>query len=79
MISLLRILLSLVFRLFMMFFAFIICAFVFVGLADIISGLTDDFNRNLPRYSDKVEYVEGGFDDFEEYKEFYYSKDKIAE
>lgn len=38
-----------------------------------------DFNRQLPKYFDKVEYIEGGFGDFTEYKEYYYSKDKISE
>ena len=72
-----------IFRIFLclltVLFVFLTIFLIFGALIPEISELTDDFNRNLPKYSDKVEYIEGGFDDFEEYKEFYYSKDKIAE
>ena len=74
-----KLLLKIIFCLLFLIFAFVAISAIFVGLAVTISELTDDFNRNLPKYSDKVEYIEGGFGDFQEYKEYYYSKDKIPE
>ncbi len=44
-----------------------------------INETTNDFNRQLPKHLDKVEYVDGGFDDFTKYKEYYYSKENISE
>lgn len=45
----------------------------------ILSEAINDFNQHLPKYLDKVEYVDGGFGDFTKYKEYYYSEDNILE
>ncbi len=60
---------------------FVVISFVLIVLISLptLDKKEIDFNRQLPKYFDKVEYIEGGFGDFTEYKEYYYSKENISE
>ena len=51
---------------------------VFSGVVmPMIDEATDEFKRSLPKCEDQVEYVDGGFDDFTKYGEFYYNEENI--
>lgn len=58
---------------------FAIITFLVVSIICYIDEVSNDFNRQLPKTSDKVEYVEGGFGDVIKYREFYYSPEKVKE
>ena len=60
-----------------LFLGIVVCL-VGIAVPDVFEKF-DDFNKKLPEYSDKVEYCDGGFGDFMEYREYYYTKDKITE
>ena len=66
--------------LFCCFILFLITTIVFsmIFIPSIGEGFSD-FERNLPKYTDKIEYIDGGFGDFTEYKEFFYEKNVVSE
>ena len=62
--------------LFLLLITIILLCLIFIPS---ISENLSDLERSFPEYTDKIEYIDGGFGDFTKYKEFYYEKTNISE
>lgn len=65
-------------KIFLLFLFLITIIFLSLIFIPSISENLSDLERSFPKYTNKIEYIDGGFGDFTKYKEFYYEKTNIC-